>query len=128
MKPKELEDVMVSFYHHEFDLLLCTTIIENGLDIQNANTIIINRSDKLGLSQIHQIRGRVGRCSVQAYAYILFPMEHQLTDESKERLQALKEAVGLGGGVPIGHERFGDSWCWNLVGGEAIRPFNVHWV
>ena len=101
MKPKELEDVMVSFYHHEFDLLLCTTIIENGLDIQNANTIIINRSDKLGLSQIHQIRGRVGRCSVQAYAYILFPMEHQLTDESKERLQALKEAVGLGVGYQL---------------------------
>ncbi|RAP24958.1 transcription-repair coupling factor [Candidatus Marinamargulisbacteria bacterium SCGC AG-343-K17] len=101
MKPKELEDVMVSFYHHEFDVLLCTTIIENGLDIQNANTIIINRSDRLGLSQIHQIRGRVGRCSIQAYAYILFPMEHQLTDESKGRLQALKEAVGLGVGYQL---------------------------
>jgi transcription-repair coupling factor (superfamily II helicase) len=92
---------MVSFYHHEFDVLLCTTIIENGLDIQNANTIIINRSDRLGLSQIHQIRGRVGRCSIQAYAYILFPMAHQLTDESKERLQALKEAVGLGVGYQL---------------------------
>ena len=101
MKPRDLEDVMVSFYHHEFDVLLCTTIIENGLDIQNANTIIINRSDRLGLSQIHQIRGRVGRCSIQAYAYILFPMEPQLTDASKGRLQALKEAVGLGVGYQL---------------------------
>lgn len=101
MKPNALEDVMVSFYQHEFDLLLCTTIIENGLDIQNANTIIINRSDRLGLSQIHQIRGRVGRCSIQAYAYILFPLENQLTGESKDRLQALKEAVGLGVGYQL---------------------------
>ena len=73
MKPTELENVMMSFYNQQFDLLLCTTIIENGLDIQNANTIIINRADKLGLSQIHQIRGRVGRCAIQAFAYILFP-------------------------------------------------------
>ena len=101
MTATELDDVMVAFYRHEFDLLLSTTIIENGLDIQNANTIIINRADRMGLSQIHQIRGRVGRSSVQAYAYILFPLEAQLTPDSKERLQALKEAVGLGVGYQL---------------------------
>ena len=101
MKASELEDVMVQFYRHEFDVLLCTTIIENGLDIQNANTIIINRADRLGLSQIHQIRGRVGRCAIQAYAYILYPLEAHLTEESKGRLQALKEAVGLGVGYQL---------------------------
>jgi transcription-repair coupling factor (superfamily II helicase) len=101
MSAAELDKVMVAFYKHEFDLLLSTTIIENGLDIQNANTIIINRADRMGLSQIHQIRGRVGRSSTQAYAYILFPLEAQLTPESKERLQALKEAVGLGVGYQL---------------------------
>ena len=101
MKPSELDDVMVGFYRHDFDVLVCTTIIENGLDIQNANTIILNRADRLGLSQIHQIRGRVGRCAIQAYAIVLFPMANQLTDESRGRLQALKEAVGLGVGYQL---------------------------
>ena len=101
MTGAQLDDVMVAFYRHEFDLLLSTTIIENGLDIQNANTIIINRADRMGLSQIHQIRGRVGRSSIQAYAYVLFPLEAQLTPDSKERLQALKEAVGLGVGYQL---------------------------
>ena len=101
MKASQLEDVMMKFYNQAFDLLLCTTIIENGLDIQNANTIIINRADRLGLSQIHQIRGRVGRCSIQAYAYIFFPNIKDLTEESTGRLQALKEAVGLGVGYQL---------------------------
>ena len=101
MKASQLEDVMMKFYNQSFDLLLCTTIIENGLDIQNANTIIINRADRLGLSQIHQIRGRVGRCSIQAYAYIFFPNIKDLTEESTGRLQALKEAVGLGVGYQL---------------------------
>ena len=101
MKASQLEDVMMRFYNQTFDLLLCTTIIENGLDIQNANTIIINRADRLGLSQIHQIRGRVGRCSIQAYAYIFFPNIKDLTEESTGRLQALKEAVGLGVGYQL---------------------------
>ncbi|MBL6723115.1 MAG: DEAD/DEAH box helicase [Candidatus Margulisbacteria bacterium] len=101
MRPTELEAVMVSFYRHEFDVLVCTTIIENGLDIQNANTIILNRADRLGVSQIHQIRGRVGRCALQAYAYVLFPAVSQLSEEAKQRLQALKEAVGLGVGYQL---------------------------
>ena len=101
MRATELEDVMLAFYNNEFDVLLCTTIIENGLDIQNANTIIINRADRLGLSQIHQIRGRVGRCAIQAHAYILFPNASEITEESMSRLQALKEAVGLGVGYQL---------------------------
>jgi transcription-repair coupling factor (superfamily II helicase) len=101
MKATELADVMLAFYQKAFDVLLCTTIIENGLDIQQANTIIINRADRLGLSQIHQIRGRVGRCSTQAYAIVLYPEGGLLTDETRDRLQALKEAIGLGMGYQL---------------------------
>ena len=99
MSAAELDDVMLTFYNHDCDVLLCTTIIENGLDVSNVNTVIINRADRLGLSQIHQIRGRVGRSNRQAYAYVLYPKEAALSDESKARLQVLKEAVGLGVGI-----------------------------
>ena len=81
--------------------MLLPTIIENGLDISNVNTIIINRADRLGLSQIHQIRGRVGRSSIQAYAYVFYPLESDLTNEAQQRLQVLKEAVGLGVGYQL---------------------------
>lgn len=101
MRPVQLDSIMQQFYRHDFDLLLCTSIIENGLDIPNVNTIIVNRSDQLGLSQIHQIRGRVGRSDRRAYAYILYPKETALSDASKERLQVLKEAVGLGVGYQL---------------------------
>ena len=101
MSAAELDDVMLTFYNHDCDVLLCTTIIENGLDVSNVNTVIINRADRLGLSQIHQIRGRVGRSNRQAYAYVLYPKEAALSDESKARLQVLKEAVGLGVGYQL---------------------------
>ena len=91
MGEKDLEGVMLAFMHHEFDVLVATTIIENGLDIPLANTIIINRADRHGLSELYQLRGRVGRSNRRAYAYLLIPPERELTDIARRRLAALKE-------------------------------------
>ena len=101
LSEKELEDVIVGFDNHETDILLCTTIIENGLDIPNANTIIIHESDKLGLAQMYQLRGRVGRSEKQAYCYCLYKKNKELTKEAKERLKAIKEFTTLGSGYRI---------------------------
>ena len=101
LSEKELEDVIVGFDNHESDILLCTTIIENGLDIPNANTIIIHESDKLGLAQLYQLRGRVGRSEKQAYCYCLYKMSKELTKEAQERLKAIKEFTTLGSGYRI---------------------------
>ena len=101
LSEKELEDVIVGFDNHESDILLCTTIIENGLDIPNANTIIIHESDKLGLAQLYQLRGRVGRSEKQAYCYCLYKKSKELTKEAQERLKAIKEFTTLGSGYRI---------------------------
>ncbi len=91
----ELEKVMLKFMHHEADILVSTTIIENGLDIPLCNTIIINRADRLGLSELYQLRGRVGRSNRRAYAYLLLPAEIELTPIARRRLAALKEFSDL---------------------------------
>ena len=101
LSEKQLEDVIVGFDNHESDILLCTTIIENGLDIPNANTIIIHEADKLGLAQMYQLRGRVGRSEKQAYCYCLYKKNKELSDEAKERLKAIKEFTTLGSGYRI---------------------------
>lgn len=101
LSEKQLEDVIVGFDNHESDILLCTTIIENGLDIPNANTIIIHESDKLGLAQMYQLRGRVGRSEKQAYCYCLYKKNKELSDEAKERLKAIREFTTLGSGYRI---------------------------
>ncbi len=101
LNEKELENVIIGFDNHESDILLCTTIIENGLDIPNANTIIIHESDKLGLAQMYQLRGRVGRSEKQAYCYCLYKKNKELSDEAKERLKAIKEFTTLGSGYRI---------------------------
>jgi transcription-repair coupling factor (superfamily II helicase) len=101
MPETELEQVMVDFYQKKFDLLLCTAIIENGLDVPSANTIIINRADTFGLSQLYQIRGRVGRSQARAFAYLLLPNDQPVTDDAKERLQVLQRHVELGSGFII---------------------------
>ena len=97
----ELEQVMLQFLHQEIDLLLCTTIIESGLDFPSANTILINRADKFGLSQIYQLRGRVGRGDEQAYAYLFIPYESSLTRNAQKRLKVLMEHSDLGSGFQI---------------------------
>jgi transcription-repair coupling factor (superfamily II helicase) len=101
MAGPQLEDIMVRFINHELDILVCTTIIESGLDIPNANTIIINRADHLGLADIYQLRGRVGRSSRQAYAYLLVPSLDHLTPDAQQRLRALMDCSELGGGFKL---------------------------
>ncbi len=101
LSEKQLEDVIVGFDNHESDILLCTTIIENGLDIPNANTIIIHEADKLGLAQMYQLRGRVGRSEKQAYCYCLYKKNKELSEEATERLKAIKEFTTLGSGYRI---------------------------
>jgi len=101
MAGKELENIMVAFVNSEVDVLISTTIIESGLDIPSANTIIINRADRLGLAEIYQLRGRVGRSSVQSFAYLLVPSLDHLSKESRERLKALMEYNELGGGFKL---------------------------
>ncbi|HEB70027.1 MAG TPA: transcription-repair coupling factor [Desulfobulbus sp.] len=101
MPGSQIEDVMVRFINHDLDILVCTTIIESGLDIANANTIIINRADHLGLADIYQLRGRVGRSSRQSYAYLLVPSLDSLTADAKKRLRALMDASELGSGFKL---------------------------
>ncbi len=101
MSEKELEDVMVSFYKKDIQILVSTTIIESGLDVPSANTIIIHRADTLGLAQLYQIRGRVGRSQQRAYAYLLIPAEKEITEDAKKRLEILQKFVELGSGFSI---------------------------
>ena len=101
MRESELESVMIDFYHRRFNVLVCTTIIESGIDIPTANTIIINRADKLGLAQLHQLRGRVGRSHHQAYAYLVAPPLRALTADARKRLEALEALDTLGAGFTL---------------------------
>src|SRR6202522_696228 len=118
MSEGELEKVMMGFMHHEADILVSTTIIENGLDIPLCNTILINRADRLGLSELYQLRGRVGRSSRRAYAYLLLPSEIELTPIARRRLAALKEFSDLGAGFKIAALDLELRGAGNLLGGE----------
>jgi transcription-repair coupling factor (superfamily II helicase) len=118
MGEKDLEGVMLAFMHHEFDVLVATTIIENGLDIPLANTIIINRADRHGLSELYQLRGRVGRSNRRAYSYLLIPPERELTDIARRRLAALKEFSDLGAGFKIAALDLELRGAGNMLGGE----------
>jgi transcription-repair coupling factor (superfamily II helicase) len=118
MSEGELEKVMLKFMHHEADILVATTIIENGLDIPLCNTILINRADRLGLSELYQLRGRVGRSNRRAYAYLLLPAEIELTPIARRRLAALKEFSDLGAGFKIAALDLELRGAGNLLGGE----------
>ena len=113
-----LEQVMLDFWEKRFDVLVCTTIVESGLDVSNANTMIIERSDTLGLSQLHQLRGRVGRSRERAYAYFLYPAEKPLTETAHERLATLAQHSDLGGGMAIAMKDLEIRGAGNLLGGE----------
>ncbi|MEY3975383.1 MAG: hypothetical protein RLZZ33_438 [Pseudomonadota bacterium] len=101
MRERELEALMVDFYHRRFDILVCTTIIESGIDVPSANTIIIDRADRFGLAQLHQMRGRVGRSHHRAYAYLLIPSRKALTGDALKRLEALESLEDLGAGFVL---------------------------
>jgi transcription-repair coupling factor (superfamily II helicase) len=118
MGEKQLEQVMTKFMHHEFDVLVSTTIIENGLDIPLANTLIVNRADRYGLSQLYQLRGRVGRSNRRAYAYLLIPSDETLTPIARKRLAAIREFSELGAGFRIAALDLELRGAGNLLGGE----------
>ncbi|MBW1646261.1 MAG: transcription-repair coupling factor, partial [Deltaproteobacteria bacterium] len=116
MPPAALEKVMLAFANHETDLLLCSTIIESGLDIPNANTLIINKAHRFGLAQLYQLRGRVGRAQKKAYAYLLVPSLDQLSYDARRRLTALAEASELGSGFRIAMQDLEIRGAGNLLG------------
>lgn len=118
MQERDLENVMLAFSNHEYDILVCTTIIESGLDIPNANTIIIDEADKLGLAQLYQIRGRVGRSDVQAYCYCLYRPEKVLTEHAQNRLKAIREFTTLGSGYQIALRDMEIRGVGNILGPE----------
>lgn len=101
MRERELERVMSDFYHQRFNVLVCSTIIETGIDVPTANTIIIERADHFGLAQLHQLRGRVGRSHHQAYAYLLTPHPKVMTKDALKRLEALESLDNLGAGFML---------------------------
>lgn len=101
MRERDLEQIMADFYHHRFNILVCTTIIETGIDIPNANTIIINRADNFGLAQLYQLRGRVGRSHHQAYAYLVVPPRNVMTADAVKRLEAIESIQDLGAGFTL---------------------------
>lgn len=116
MSEHELEKIMYDFTNHKYDVLVCTTIIESGMDIPEANTIIVNNSQNFGLSQLYQIRGRVGRRALQSFAYFLYPKETALTDNALKRLETLKEFSDLGSGFQIALKDLEIRGAGNLLG------------
>jgi transcription-repair coupling factor (superfamily II helicase) len=124
MDEAELEQTMLKFMRHEFDILVCTTIIENGLDIPLANTIVIENSERYGLSELYQLRGRVGRSNRRAYAYLLVPPDTELTEIARKRLAALKEFSDLGAGFKIAALDLELRGAGNLLGGEQHGHIN----
>jgi transcription-repair coupling factor (superfamily II helicase) len=125
MAEAELEKTMLRFMRHEFDILVCTTIIENGLDIPLANTIIIEGAERYGLSELYQLRGRVGRSNRRAYAYLLVPPDTELTEIARKRLAALKEFSDLGAGFKIAALDLELRGAGNLLGGEQHGHINA---
>ncbi len=118
MNEKEMEQVMLDFIDYKYDVLVATTIIENGIDIPRANTIIINRADNYGLSQLYQLRGRVGRSNRRAYAYLLIPSEIELTPIARRRLSAIREFSDLGAGFRIAALDLELRGAGNILGGQ----------
>ena len=118
MNEDELEKVMAAFGRHEFDVLLCTTIIESGIDLPNANTLIVDRADMFGLSQLYQLRGRIGRGTNRAYAYLIVPRGKQLTEQAEQRLNTILAATELGAGYQIALRDLEIRGIGNLLGAE----------
>ncbi|HEY2931001.1 MAG TPA: transcription-repair coupling factor [Acidobacteriota bacterium] len=125
MSEKELEEVMLRFVQHQSDVLVCTTIIENGLDIPRANTILINRADRYGLSQLYQLRGRVGRSDRRAYAYLLIPPGDLISAVARKRLAAIREFSELGAGFRVAALDLEIRGAGNLLGGEQHGQINA---
>ena len=124
MEGSKLEEIMLDFIAGEYDVLLCTTIVESGLDIPNANTIIVNDAHRFGLSDLHQLRGRVGRSNKKAFCYLLTPPLNTLTEEAQKRLRALEEFSDLGSGINIAMRDLDIRGAGNLLGAEQSGFIN----
>ena len=118
MRERELEQLMLDFYHRRFNVLVCTTIIESGIDVPTANTIIIDRADRFGLAQIHQLRGRVGRSHHRAYAYLITPPRKAMTADAVKRLEALESLEDLGAGFTLATHDLEIRGAGELLGDE----------
>nr|WP_232483635.1 transcription-repair coupling factor [Brevibacterium yomogidense] len=118
MGEKQLEQVIIDFWERKFDVLVCTTIVETGIDIANANTLIIDNADRFGLSQLHQLRGRVGRGRERAYSYFLYPPDGTLTETAHDRLKTLAEHSELGAGMQVAMKDLEIRGAGNLLGGQ----------
>ncbi len=118
MEEKKLEKVVMDFWQGEYDVLVCTTIIETGIDMSSVNTLVVDRADMLGLGQLHQLRGRVGRAGQRAYAYLLFPPDKSLSEQSYERLKTIGENTELGSGFKIAMRDLEMRGAGNLLGGD----------
>lgn len=118
MSEGALEDVILAFWNRDFDVLVCTTIVESGLDIANANTLIVERADNFGLSQLHQLRGRVGRGRERAYAYFLYPADQPLSEVALDRLKTIATNTDLGAGMRVALKDLEIRGAGNLLGGE----------
>lgn len=125
MRERELEQVMQQFYHKQFNVLVCTTIVETGIDVPSANTIIMDRADKLGLAQLHQLRGRVGRSHHQAYAYLLTPHQKAMTTDAEKRLDAISQADDLGAGFSLASHDLEIRGAGELLGEEQSGNINT---
>jgi len=124
MPPSKLEKIIADFYLHKFDVLVSTNIVENGIDISNANTMIINRADRFGLAELHQLRGRVGRSNRKAFCYLITPPINTLTPEARKRLLALEEFSDLGSGFNIAMRDLDIRGAGDLLGGEQSGFIN----
>ena len=125
----ELERVIVDFWNREFDVLVCTTIVETGLDISNANTLIVDRADAMGLAQLHQLRGRVGRGRDRGYAYFLYPGDKVLTETAHERLTTIAANTDLGAGIAVAQKDLeirGAGNCWAASSLDTSRESIDH--
>ena len=118
MPERELETIMLEFIRHKHDILVCTMIIESGLDIPNVNTILINRADALGLAQLYQLRGRVGRATTQAYGYLFYPQDRAITEGAQKRLRVIEEFTDLGSGFKIALRDLEIRGTGNILGAE----------
>ena len=118
MNEDELEEIMLGFYDHDYDVLVCTTIIESGLDIPNANTLIVTSADRLGLSQLYQLRGRVGRSNRQAFAYLTYKKDKVLSEAAEKRLSAIREFTEFGSGFKIALKDLEIRGAGNILGAE----------
>ena len=124
MEGRKLEQLMLDFMDGQFDVLVSTTIVESGLDVPNANTILINNANNFGLSDLHQMRGRVGRSNKKAFCYFITPEYHAMTDEARKRISALEQYTALGSGFNIAMKDLEIRGAGDLLGGEQSGFIN----